>query len=70
MADTKAHLSKPIDQLKYCASIGVSVNETQRLSLITNKLARYELLDSGNFRKFERFGPRSYRPEPQAMWHL
>ena len=29
----------------------------------------YELLDSGNLRKLERFGSfRFIRPEPQAMW--
>ena len=30
----------------------------------------YELIDSGNGKKFERFGPyRFVRPEPQALWH-
>ena len=43
----------------------------RHLSLITSlQWQDYELLDSGNFRKFERFGPyRFIRPEPQAMWH-
>ena len=42
----------------------------QRLSLITSSQWQdYELLDSGNLRKFERFGPHRFiRPEPQAMW--
>ena len=30
----------------------------------------YRLLDSGNGRKLEQFGPHAFiRPEPQAMWH-
>ncbi len=43
----------------------------QRLSLVTScHWQDYELLDSGNLRKFERFGPyRFIRPEPQAIWH-
>ncbi len=43
----------------------------QRLSLVTNSHWQdYELLDSGNLHKFERFGPYQFiRPEPQAMWH-
>jgi 23S rRNA (cytosine1962-C5)-methyltransferase len=42
----------------------------QHLKLITSTHWQdYELLDSGNLRKFERFGPyRFIRPEPQAMW--
>ena len=42
-----------------------------RLSLIiSSNWHDYELLDSGNLRKFERFGPHRFiRPEPQAMWH-
>ena len=29
----------------------------------------YQLLDSGNGRKLEQFGPHAFiRPEPQAMW--
>jgi 23S rRNA (cytosine1962-C5)-methyltransferase len=42
----------------------------QRLSLLTSPgWVDYELLDSGNLRKLERFGPfRFVRPEPQAMW--
>jgi 23S rRNA (cytosine1962-C5)-methyltransferase len=42
----------------------------QRLSLLTSpRWADYELIDSGNLRKLERFGPyRFVRPEPQAMW--
>ena len=42
----------------------------QRLSLITSSQWQdYELLDSGNLRKLERFGPHRFiRPEPQAMW--
>ena len=40
-----------------------------RLSLIKPTWQDYELLDSGNLKKFERFGPyRFIRPEPQAMW--
>lgn len=40
------------------------------LSLVTSlDWQDYELLDSGNLKKFERFGPyRFIRPEPQAMW--
>ena len=43
----------------------------QCLSLITSSQWQdYELLDSGNLRKFERFGPHRFiRPEPQAMWY-
>ena len=43
----------------------------QHLSLIkSSQWQDYELLDSGNLRKFERFGPHRFiRPEPQAMWH-
>ena len=43
----------------------------QRLSLITSSQWQdYELLDSGNLRKFERFGPHRFiRPEPQAIWY-
>ena len=43
----------------------------QRLSLVTSSHWQdYELLDSGNLRKFERFGPYKFiRPEPQAIWH-
>lgn len=42
----------------------------QHLSLITSSQWQdYELLDSGNLRKFERFGPHRFiRPEPQAIW--
>ena len=42
----------------------------KRLSLITSSQWQdYELLDCGNLRKFERFGPHRFiRPEPQAMW--
>lgn len=42
----------------------------QRLSLMTSpNWHDYELLDSGNMRKYERFGQfRFIRPEPQAMW--
>ena len=41
-----------------------------QLSLITSpNWQDYELLDSGNLRKFERFGQHRFiRPEPQAMW--
>ena len=42
----------------------------RQLSLITSpNWQDYELLDSGNLRKFERFGQHRFiRPEPQAMW--
>ena len=34
-------------------------------------LSDYELLDSGDFEKLERFGRYvTRRPEPQAIWHL
>ncbi|NWF69419.1 MAG: class I SAM-dependent methyltransferase [Chloroflexi bacterium] len=37
--------------------------------LITENWRDYELLDSGDGLKFERFGPYTFvRPEPQAMW--
>jgi 23S rRNA (cytosine1962-C5)-methyltransferase len=41
-----------------------------QLSLITSpNWQDYELLDSGDLRKFERFGQHRFiRPEPQAMW--
>ena len=44
--------------------------EQQRLKLITSPhWLDYELLDSGNLTKLERFGSyRFIRPEPQAMW--
>jgi 23S rRNA (cytosine1962-C5)-methyltransferase len=39
------------------------------LTLISEPRADYTLLDSGNGRKWERYGPHSFiRPEPQAMW--
>ena len=60
-----------IDQLQSSSSIGsIASMKQQKLSLITSpNWQDYELLDSGNLRKFERFGPyRFIRPEPQAMW--
>ena len=37
---------------------------------LTPRFADYELLDSGNFEKLERFGRYvTRRPEPQAVWH-
>ncbi len=44
--------------------------QQKRLALITSvHWEDYELLDSGNLLKLERFGPyRFIRPEPQAMW--
>ena len=50
---------------------GTIANMTeQRLSLISSSdWQDYELLDSGNLKKLERFGNfRFIRPEPQAMW--
>ena len=39
------------------------------LTLVTEPWDDYALVDSGNGRKLERFGPiRTIRPEPQAMW--
>jgi 23S rRNA (cytosine1962-C5)-methyltransferase len=39
------------------------------ITLISEPRADYTLLDSGNGRKWERYGPHSFiRPEPQAMW--
>ncbi|MBR5802116.1 MAG: oxidoreductase, partial [Alistipes sp.] len=38
--------------------------------LLTPAFADYELIDSGDFEKLERFGDYiSRRPEPQAIWH-
>jgi 23S rRNA (cytosine1962-C5)-methyltransferase len=38
-------------------------------TLVSEPRADYTLLDSGNGRKWERYGPyRFIRPEPQAMW--
>lgn len=38
-------------------------------TLVTRPWADYELIDSGQARKYERFGSyRFIRPEPQAMW--
>jgi 23S rRNA (cytosine1962-C5)-methyltransferase len=38
-------------------------------TLIAEPWANYGLMDSGNGRKLERYGPYSFiRPEPQAMW--
>lgn len=37
---------------------------------LTPRFADYELIDSGDFEKLERFGDRvTRRPEPQAIWH-
>jgi 23S rRNA (cytosine1962-C5)-methyltransferase len=37
---------------------------------IRSQLSDYELIDSGDFAKLERFGGRvTTRPEPQAIWH-
>ena len=39
------------------------------ITLIGEPWADYGLLDSGNGRKFERYGPYKFiRPEPQALW--
>jgi 23S rRNA (cytosine1962-C5)-methyltransferase len=39
------------------------------VTLVSEPRADYTLLDSGNGRKWERYGPyRFIRPEPQAMW--
>ena len=48
----------------------VNIMKQKRLRLITSaNWEDYELIDSGNLRKLERFGPyRFIRPEPQAMW--
>ncbi len=57
--------------MQSAASIGsIPGMEQQKLSLITSpNWLDYALLDSGNLRKFERFGPyRFIRPEPLAMW--
>ena len=41
----------------------------QGLELLQPQLADYELIDSGDFAKLERFGDRTTaRPEPQAIW--
>jgi len=41
----------------------------QPIILAGDAWADYALLDSGNGRKFERYGPHTFvRPEPQAMW--
>jgi len=38
-------------------------------TLVAEPWSRYGLMDSGNGRKLERYGPYSFiRPEPQAMW--
>ena len=40
------------------------------LFLSPNNFSEYELIDSGNFMKLERFGSCIIsRPEPQAVWH-
>lgn len=37
---------------------------------LTPHFADYELIDTGDFEKLERFGPYvTRRPEPQALWH-
>ncbi|RHW18438.1 class I SAM-dependent rRNA methyltransferase [Sphingomonas gilva] len=42
---------------------------TQLLTLAGEPWADYGLVDSGNGRKLERYGPHRFiRPEPQAMW--
>ena len=42
---------------------------TQLLTLTGEPWADYGLIDSGNGRKLERYGPHRFiRPEPQAMW--
>src|SRR4051812_45441041 len=41
----------------------------KRITLITNPAKDYELLDSGNEEKLERFGDVVLaRPDPQALW--
>ena len=38
--------------------------------LLTPTFPDYELIDSGDFEKLERFGRHvTRRPEPQAIWH-
>ena len=38
--------------------------------LLTPHFPDYELIDSGDFEKLERFGQYiTRRPEPQAIWH-
>ena len=38
--------------------------------LLTPTFPDYELIDSGDFEKLERFGDYvTRRPEPQAIWH-
>ena len=42
---------------------------SQLLTLVTEPWDDYALIDCGDGRKYERFGPiRTVRPEPQAMW--
>lgn len=42
---------------------------TEFVTLVSEPREDYTLLDSGNGRKWERYGPyRFIRPEPQAMW--
>ena len=39
-------------------------------TIFPSQFSAYELLDSGNFEKLERFGPYiTIRPEPQAVWN-
>jgi len=51
-------------------AISSKMNTSQHISLITPaKWDDYELIDSGHFRKLERFGEYILsRPEPQAVW--
>ena len=48
----------------------INIMKQKRLALITSaNWEDYELLDSGNLQKLERFGKYHFiRPEPQAMW--
>lgn len=42
----------------------------QGLELLSPSWQDYQLIDSGDFEKLERFGPYTLaRPEPQAIWH-
>lgn len=45
------------------------IKPTDMLETLTPRFGDYELIDSGDFEKLERFGDRcTRRPEPQAVW--
>jgi 23S rRNA (cytosine1962-C5)-methyltransferase len=62
-------LTQPIDQPVRRPPASKRLAETAPLILETGPVSNYALLDSGNERKIERYGPLIIeRPEGQAIW--